>query len=1002
MVCAVLAVLPASCAYMPAMIPSHRRLQTSLHESVVQTDDTVASIAASTAPQDEENETNLNASSSSPYHQRHRQQQHHNISRQNDVVATNKRSIRSMVGRFIARFGSTKSKDGLSSLSSSDVVNGDIELSDHHNGTSSNSSEPDGQQNSTSSTGSHNQTIGDSSANVTNLQTTRQSFNLSKDLYSSLMQDFMQIVMLNGSSGDESDAFSIGPYKLPMFFNTSSLPIVETAMSSVSGMMYMLNESLKISNGTVGFQVPSVVLVNDLQTILKSSGELDDATIQDIMGIIERSKQQPTAIDDTNGTLTAMDHNASILDDASNASDLSIIHRRASTLAEQQQPYSLGLSSASATQPIVSPPPHIKAPEGRSRMPHSIVKRRMKNLNELLKKNRGKHMFVASAGDHDEVTDYPHLLQRPAQNDDDISSIRAVDHLLESSNSTAARKYSRSTDPSKIYFASTGYALPYFSPAMLTVNATSLLESLMYKPTTLMTNGKRPTTASPPSAFATWSKEAALTPYVKPSKKTDATMAAATLSTAAATTTTTSEPTRELSPDSTVTVKELEAILERWERERFLSQSSLNGATGQSSRIQLLPSASSATSTGYSGLAEGVGGATKKSKSVAFPQPSLLKYKDLQTGTTVASALFGSIMATTLLPNLWLLGILAGAAYGYDITNNIGEIDPNSKDGEPKAIPSHIVARVLVGSGRRLAKYYLKAYDACAAMWFLYKTGQLSYQYYKTYEELDGKFKIQDKMDAWNARFQAGKVKFDKWEQDNEVGRRVLATLRTAWLVEEKTLRKGRKRKSRYRVVQYIFDMTHWCGRTTGRLYRSIVRGDGQAWNDFLTGIRAEVLRGELDTWAARVGAIVASLIAVNLLGSLYTISAPFVAIIATVLGLIWPTWIAELIDRIRQFGDDIMARGRGGKRKVPTRRGSSKAPATKSSLFTPSPNLRKDKKAALQNKKRMERKRKAELRRKRKQKENAGVLFPWERTEKSRRTPGKEQWGIFGRPVRN
>ena len=71
----------------------------------------------------------------------------------------------------------------------------------------------------------------------------------------------------------------------------------------------------------------------------------------------------------------------------------------------------------------------------------------------------------------------------------------------------------------------------------------------------------------------------------------------------------------------------------------------------------------------------------------------------------------------------------------------------------------------------------------------MYKTGQLSYEYYKHYSALDNRFAIQQKVDSWNARFVEGKMAFDKWEKQNEVGRNVLAGLRTAWLVEELSLK---------------------------------------------------------------------------------------------------------------------------------------------------------------------------------------------------------------------
>jgi hypothetical protein len=166
---------------------------------------------------------------------------------------------------------------------------------------------------------------------------------------------------------------------------------------------------------------------------------------------------------------------------------------------------------------------------------------------------------------------------------------------------------------------------------------------------------------------------------------------------------------------------------------------------------------------------------TSKSGTVAFPQASLLSYHDLTIGSTVSAGFLGMLLATTIFPNLWLAGLLGGCYYGYEV----------SKDYATNP-PTNSLAKLVVGMGRRLAKFYLKVNDAIQSMWFLYKTGQLSYEYYKTYSRLDERYDITTKVDAWNARFQEGKRKFDEWERQNEIGRKVLASLRTAWLVEEK------------------------------------------------------------------------------------------------------------------------------------------------------------------------------------------------------------------------
>lgn len=203
-------------------------------------------------------------------------------------------------------------------------------------------------------------------------------------------------------------------------------------------------------------------------------------------------------------------------------------------------------------------------------------------------------------------------------------------------------------------------------------------------------------------------------------------------------------------PDDVLTVADLEAILRD------------SGYIRESDLLQM-PSKQSKDKN-----------VTLKSGKVAFPQGSVLSYRGLTIGTTVSSGFMGMILSMTVLPNLWLVGIIFGSLYGYEV----------SKDYKDKQ-PTNILARVVTAFGRKLAKMYLTAYDFFHGIWFMYKTGQLSYEYYKQYSKLDDRFGIGEKIDAWNARFQEGKRKFDQWEQQNEIGRRTLATLRTAWLVEE-------------------------------------------------------------------------------------------------------------------------------------------------------------------------------------------------------------------------
>ena len=165
-----------------------------------------------------------------------------------------------------------------------------------------------------------------------------------------------------------------------------------------------------------------------------------------------------------------------------------------------------------------------------------------------------------------------------------------------------------------------------------------------------------------------------------------------------------------------------------------------------------------------------------KKGAVAFPQLSIVSDKAVKIGSTATAGVFGSVVATTIVPNLWLMGMLGGGFYGYSVAS------PASLAANPN--PSALTGLIL-GTGRRLATMFLRVYDFFNGVWFMYKTGQLSYAYYKQFAQMDERFALTDKIDAWNARFQKGKVSFDKWEQENEVGRRILAGLRTVWLVEE-------------------------------------------------------------------------------------------------------------------------------------------------------------------------------------------------------------------------
>lgn len=387
-----------------------------------------------------------------------------------------------------------------------------------------------------------------------------------------------------------------------------------------------------------------------------------------------------------------------------------------------------------------------------------------------------------------------------------------------------------------------------------------------------------------------------------------------------------------------------------------------------------------------------------KTGAVAFPQPSVLSYKLMRRTTTIAGGFVGMVLGTTILPNLWLVGAFLGCLYGYEITK---------RDEQPSS--SNIVARWLVASGRKLAKLTLQVTDYWKTLWFLYKTGQLSYEYYKTYENLDRRFAIQNKVDAWNSRFQEGKIKFDNWERENEIGRTILAGIRTVWLVDEQSKKRAAsssssKNSSRYRLVQYLYDLQYWFLQRTrqlGRYWQS-----RQPWNEVWLGIQNDLKISGWDAFGTRLGAVIAALIAVNICGALFAISQTFVFLVAVSIGVIWPSWVPELAVRVGEVLEETRARGRGDEdyasssrstnykeNKVNTAKllkrydknkyhyfsrpdGSKRYYRTGQSIFGRSSSSNNNKKKS----------------------DDKLSLWPWKAREKQRRATGQEQWGIFGR----
>jgi hypothetical protein len=173
-----------------------------------------------------------------------------------------------------------------------------------------------------------------------------------------------------------------------------------------------------------------------------------------------------------------------------------------------------------------------------------------------------------------------------------------------------------------------------------------------------------------------------------------------------------------------------------------------------------------------------------------------------------------------------------------------------------------------------------------------------------------------------------------------------LAGLRTLWLVEEQSLKRTslkRPQTSKYRIVQIMYDMLYWCRTRVQRLkvgLQKFLLGDesssedgsvsiGLAMKEFVQG----VMRGDDLSFSssssegrgakspeqerrkrqlARIRAIVGSIIAINLANALFAIISPFFwTVTAVAVGVIWPTWVSELLSRVSRLTAETRALGR-------------------------------------------------------------------------------------------
>ena len=309
----------------------------------------------------------------------------------------------------------------------------------------------------------------------------------------------------------------------------------------------------------------------------------------------------------------------------------------------------------------------------------------------------------------------------------------------------------------------------------------------------------------------------------------------------------------------------------------------------------------------------------KKTKGVAFPQPSVLDVKYLTATCFVTTGALGAFLGMSISKNLWLAGFLLGGLYGQKVAKE--------NDGNPTDIPFSVI---ILEIAKRFANISLTVWDGVQGIWFMYKTGQLSYEYYKTYAKLDKRFQIQNKVDGWNMRFQEGKKNFDAWEKENEVGRKILAGLRTAWLVEEvssKKISKGSKgskfialnRRSKYRIVNYINRVISFIKDLAQSIWNSLAGKNGHEKDisDVMKGVQLSLSETNFETFSQRAGSGIAALVVVNFIGGLFTIAPSLLGLFAIGTGMIFPNWVAGIYVQVVDFLKDLRNRGRGGMEQI-------------------------------------------------------------------------------------
>ena len=121
--------------------------------------------------------------------------------------------------------------------------------------------------------------------------------------------------------------------------------------------------------------------------------------------------------------------------------------------------------------------------------------------------------------------------------------------------------------------------------------------------------------------------------------------------------------------------------------------------------------------------------------------------------------------------------------------------------------------------------------------------------------------------------------------------------------------RKQSGNKSRYRVLQYGFNVVAWFGQGVATCWKVVTGGASPETLHVMRGIRMALL--DREALGQRAVAAFAVLCIVNVLGALFSVSPTVLGILAIMVGLVWPSWTSELRERLEILRDELEEMGR-------------------------------------------------------------------------------------------